>query len=400
MRICLFSMMLPVHYIGGMEMHAWELAKGLKKHGNDVTIITGRHPDNIEFEEKEGIKIYYVGKEKANSNYPLSYWNQSPIKFVELNDIKKFDIVHSESAAAWGFIRKNLGRKYSIPVVATMHGTTLGEIKSVLNKPKSFKSILIVAFHIFSYITIGLKFVRSLDAVIAVSTMVRDETIKGFFVKKEKIFVVWNGIDTEKYMPCNKLDAIKERYGIKNEKIILALGRLEQEKGTQFAIHALPRIIKEIQDVKLVIVGSGKYLNELKYLAYKLNIERNVIFSGNISDSEILMHYNLADVFITPTIRVEGLPLVIAEAMACGKPVIASNIGGIPDMVEEGVNGFLIPPGDVKALEEKILEILSNKELANKLGANARRTVLERFDINKMMGKTVKVYNEVLHGKR
>lgn len=390
MRICTFAMMLPVHISGGMEYHSWTLLKELAERGNDVVAITGRHPQGIEYEVKNGVKIYYVGFEKANSRYPVSYWKESIKKFEELNKEKRFDIIHSQSVAAWYYITKNLKRKYKIPFIATMHGTSAGEIKSGINQ-KSIRGMAKVLFHILSYSTLGLKFVRSCDAIIAVSDDVAREIKTFFFVKPDKVYTIPNGIDTTLFNPNVDGSEIRKRYNIGEEKLIFAVGRLEKEKGFQYLIDAFSLVLNEIKDVRLIIAGIGKYEDKLRKQIETSDLTKNVMLCGNVENEELPRYYNSCDIFVNPTVRVEGLPLIIPEAMACGKPVIASRIGGIPTVIDDGINGFLFPPGDCKSISENIIRLLKNQELRYKIGKNARIKAESGFSSKRMADDTLMV---------
>jgi len=154
--------------------------------------------------------------------------------------------------------------------------------------------------------------------------------------------------------------------------------------------------LKTNKNVKLVLVGYGPELNNLKNMAKELNISENVVFTGKIPHGDLQFYYNLADVFVFPTLRLEAGPLVIPEAMACEKPVIASRIGGIPTVIENYKDGILIEPGNLIELKDRILEVLSDEELARKLGKNARRKIVSRYSLDRMLEDTIQVYKKVL----
>lgn len=396
MKVCLFSMTLPVHVTGGMEIHAWELAKGLNRCGLGVTIITGRHPDDIEYEERDGVKIYYVGKKKASSTYPLSYWNLSSKKFIELNLIEKFDVVHTESVAAWGFVRQDLKNKYNIPLITTLQGTTLGELKSTLSKRLSPKSILIICLYIFDYFTLALRFMKASDIIIAPSNELENDIEKQYRIPRKKLVMIPNGIDTNKFMPNLNVSNLREKYGLQNKKIIVSIGVMTGQKGQNLLLQVLPELLKENKNVKLVLVGYGPELDNLKNMAKELNISEDVVFTGKIPHEDLQFYYNLSDVFVFPTLRLEAGPLVIPEAMACEKPVIASRIGGIPTVIDNYKDGILIEPGNLKELKDRILEVLTDEELAKKLAKNARRKIVERYSLDRMLEDTIQVYEKVL----
>jgi len=391
MRICVFAKGLPVHIQGGMEQHIGDLVSGLTKRGHEVVIITTKHPEGIKKEEYNNLKIFYA--EGKPLKYTERFYYESAVLFNELNKKKRFDIVHSQSSAGFGFVKYGKAR---LPIVVTLHGTLLNEVKSAINS-KSFKGY-ITAFYLSLRRLIDRSdkiLLNKANKIIAVNNELKRDVIAQYNVPEEKIVVVPNGIDTNKFKPMNIGD-LKERLGLVNSKVILSVGRIEKQKGFHLLLKILPEILREHKESKLVIVGTGSYLQNLKKMAVKLNVRDNVIFTGRVSDKELPKYYNLADVFAFPTLRVEGLPLVILEAMACEKGVVASRIGGIPTVVESEKDGFLTRPNDLKDLKSKILMLLVDEKIAKKIGKSARRKIVEKFSIDRMVEDTVTVYEEVL----
>ena len=135
----------------------------------------------------------------------------------------------------------------------------------------------------------------------------------------------------------------------------------------------------------MMIVGNGPQLEMLKKMAKGLKIRENVIFCGFVSNEEMPLYYNAAEIFINPTVREEGLSIVVVESMACGLPVVSSRIGGTASTIDEGVSGFFVKPKDEKMLIKKSIEILSNKKLAERFGKNARAKALAQFSKEKMV---------------
>jgi len=184
-------------------------------------------------------------------------------------------------------------------------------------------------------------------------------------------------------------------------KEILYVGRLIFWKGVQILIEAFSQILKTQYDCILIIVGDGPIKGDLEELAYNLHISSSVSFSGNISQKDLNYRYSKANVFVLPSInymeQTEGLGVVLLEAMASGVPVIGSNIGGIPDIIKNEINGLLVPPGDPEALASAIMKILNNPELAEKFAQEGLRTVQERFSWDKISDQFIEIYQEVLH---
>ena len=391
MNICMFAKGLPVHVQGGMEMHVEDLINGLVKRGHRVTVITTKHPRGIKREGDKNLKIYYVGDKPLK--YTKTFFKESAELFKALSKQEDFDIAHSQSIAGAGVVRFT---ETKLPIVVTLHGTILNEIKSALNK-SSLKGFIRASYLLLKMLTdkTDRLLLKRADKIIAVSHQLCDDIRQQYRLPEEKLTVIPNGIDINKFKPIHVED-LKKRLALANEKIILFVSKIHRQKGCHLLLEILPDILKEDKNVKLILVGTGPYLQKLKDKAKKMGIKNHVIFAGRVSDEELPKYYNLADIFVFPTLRVESFGLVLAEAMACEKPVIASRIGGIPTVIEDNKDGILIEPGNLKELKEKIVEVLEDKELAKRLGKNARKKVVERFSLDRMVEDTVKVYEEVL----
>jgi len=396
MKICMFAKGLPVHTAGGMEIHTWDLVNGLIKRGHEVTIITTKHPNGVKKEDGENLTIYYIGDRPL---YIKGKFQKQALKlFVELDKREHFDIVHSQSSA--GISYAELDNR--APLIVTRHGFHLGEVKSKLHE-KNIKSFLIAIFMYLSSIRRKKRNKRLLNErvnkSIAVSYQIYEDIRKHENTPEDRMVAIPNGIDVSRFKPM-PVEELRESLNSMDEKIIVSIGAIHKQKGFHLLLKVLPDILKYDNKVRLVIVGTGPYLDRLKMIADKLNISESVVFAGRVSDDDLPGYYNLADVIVNPTMRLEGLPLVIPEAMACEKPVIASAIGGIKDVIENGVSGTLVPPGDVDALKENIIRILSDEQLAHELGKNARKRVVDRFSLDRMVEDTLNVYESVLGGNK
>jgi glycosyltransferase involved in cell wall biosynthesis len=175
---------------------------------------------------------------------------------------------------------------------------------------------------------------------------------------------------------------------------ILFMGRLEKIKGVDILIRSIPFVANSIPDVHLYIAGSGEEEGKLKHLVKKLDIGENVTLLGFVSEDEKWSYYKSTDLCVVPS--VEGpFGIVLLEAMACGKPVIASNVGGIPYIVEDGKTGLLFECGDIEGLTEKVSTLLQNKEMREKMGAEGLEKAKE-FSWDMIAERTVELYKEVI----
>ncbi len=183
--------------------------------------------------------------------------------------------------------------------------------------------------------------------------------------------------------------------------VILFVGRLIDWKGVNILVSSMKKVRDTVRNARLVIVGDGPERKSLADRVKELGLEDSVTFTGQVSDEELKDYYSRASVFVLPSITVnnqtEGLGVVLLEAMASGIPVIGSNTGGIPDIIEDKVNGLLVPPGDPDALAEAIIRIFEDRDLADRFREAGLETVKGRFSWDKISDQFIEVYREVLH---
>jgi len=200
---------------------------------------------------------------------------------------------------------------------------------------------------------------------------------------REDIEIVPMGIDPNFFKRSSEVRDLRKRLGV-GGKAILFIGRLIDWKGTEYLIKALPKILETYPGTKLLLVGSGPQKRRLVTLSRSLGITNTVLFIGEVGQEELPKFYSLATVFVLPSIvndkgETEGLGVVLLEAMACGLPVIGSNVGGIPDIISDGETGLLATPKDPDDLARKIIRLLSDETLRKSLIKNGLNLVRNNF---------------------
>jgi len=228
------------------------------------------------------------------------------------------------------------------------------------------------------------------------STMVAvSEDLKGFLMQRigihpNRIRVVYNGIDLQTYKVNDSNNAIRDELGISpDQPIIGTVGNLFAVKGQSYLLRACKSIANHFPNFVLLVAGAGEELVMLEQQANILGISGNVKFLGFREDVPSLLQ--AMDVFVLPSLS-EGLPLSILEAMAMQKPVVASNVGGIPEVVQDGMTGCLVPPSDPEALADKILQLLHHPQAAVTLGKQGRKRVEVTFGLNQMVYEYQSLY--------
>ena len=191
--------------------------------------------------------------------------------------------------------------------------------------------------------------------------------------------VLPNGVNTELFMPVEPPAELLRKLRLSAaDSVIVSACRLVGWKGIQYAIGAVARLLKEGYDVRYMIIGDGENRRALEALAQDLGVRDNVLFLGNMKNSELPNYYSLAKIAVFPSIGVETFGISIAEAMSCGVPVISTKTGGIPEVVAEGT-GLLVPPGDESALSDAVKALIADSALRETMGRAGRRRIIENF---------------------
>jgi glycosyltransferase involved in cell wall biosynthesis len=178
--------------------------------------------------------------------------------------------------------------------------------------------------------------------------------------------------------------------------VILSVGRLNYQKGFQYLIDAMPSILKQVPNAKLVIVGEGEQLAYLKQLSKLREVGESVVFTGALGQAEIPNAYAACDVFVLPSLF-ESFGISLIEAQAAGKPVIGTRTGGVPEALVEGETGILVEPGSIKELEKAIIQVLSCKGLELEMGEKGEKFVEEHYSIQRTVGNVVNAYEKIIY---
>ena len=234
----------------------------------------------------------------------------------------------------------------------------------------------------------ALRALQGADRVVAVSSYTKNALVK-VGLAPEKVIVINNGVDTTRFLPGLRSQAIVDRFRLSNRRILLTLARLDERKGQDMMIRAIPKILGAVPDLAYLVVGEGSMMERLWALVSELRLESTVLFTGGVSDEDVLAYYRTCDVYAMPnrttaTGDTEGFGLMFLEAGACGKAVIGGKAGGVPDAIRDGETGFLVDGTSVDAIAEACIKLLDDRELRDRFGANG----LEHARENDWSGKT------------
>jgi glycosyltransferase involved in cell wall biosynthesis len=406
MNICLISVVTYRHGInGGMEVHGRLLAKGLAARGHAVTIITSRHPSGLATERSEGVEIHYL-QETGFASQKGNWAAECGSSFRALHERKAFDVLCCQHTVAPPAVMR-FAQHQNIPVVVIIEGLAgwvfLSEVRQAFSHHKGYGQLgrRLLSF-LYYYLSWEVPVARKCDALIAVSDEVARSIPAWCGVRADKVCTVYNGVDVGAFAPDSSMrETMRKQYGISpDDRLIIFLSHVTRQKGLHLLLTCLPDVLAQHGRTKLLVAGEGDYLSEAKGLVDTMGLRSHVIFTGHVPHERSADYLNAADLYVLPTLRQEGLPFSLVEAMACQKPVVASRIGGIPSVVRHEINGLMVQPGDPDSLGQAIVRVLADTELAASLSRKARETVVAGYSLESMVQGTLKVFETVLGKKR
>jgi glycosyltransferase involved in cell wall biosynthesis len=305
----------------------------------------------------------YIFTKSPSGKYSKDWFCESVRACNEILLQHKIDVLISQSSAGIEVFKK----MPDIKKIAISHGTSFGEWQTRFKTVRSVKDLIRLITKDTSMAILGwwedYRLFSLSDKVVCVSELVKDRLGREFSMFKEKLAVIDNGVDLEKFKMQNSKSKVNSDF------ILLYVGRVVKEKGLEVLFTTLSNL-KMLKGLKLLVVGGGKDFERYKNLVKSQDLP--VTFYGEVKNEETIKYYKKADVFILPTLRQEGFPMVLVEAMATGLPIIASRIGGIPSAVTDGENGILVSPNSVAELREAIKLLYENSGLRKLLSDNSR----------------------------
>ena len=378
MKICIVNTFFPP-WRGGAETYTYNLAKNLALLGHDVEILCANDPEPPGKRTIDGVKINRLRSRGRIYGVPIV--PRLPYELAKIDA----DVLHA-----------NFPNPYNASIASLT--SLLRNVPSVLTWHNDLPPVTLTA-SVIAYIhdnVIAPVYLRNFKRIISTSESYA-ETSKTLQRYRKKVVIVPNGVDTERFNPKKDGSQVRARYNLEESKVILfvgALTRWHRYKGVDILIKAFMEIQRQLNDARLLIVGEGDLKRE--YRSLSSHIEHKVIFAGNVDDDELPNYYAASDLLVLPSIdRSEGFGLTLLEANATGKPVVASNVGGIPSVVTDGVNGLLVPPCDEKTLAKTVINLLRDEDRLLEIGRNGRR-IAEGHDWKQIAKKTEELYEEAL----
>jgi len=361
-------------HIGGVESHVLALARELVKKGNEVQVFTSKHADLKEFDTVEGVPVRRVPVSSMIFDTPLTP------KLMAMLRSDKWDIIHAHSPPPLSsYYAARAAARSGVPLVYTHHCDP--EMPSLLGRAVSWV-----------YYRTLLNYTLRHAARIIVYT--ESYAATSYALWKHPTALVPTGLDLARFGPQNDGAAVRRKHGLEGKKVVLFVGRLTAHKGIQTIIEAAALTGPE---VKYVLVGPGEFPASWSRRMRQLKVEDRIILAGKVAEAELPSYYTACDVLVLPSLsRLEAFGLVLVEAMASGKPVVASDLPGVRDVIKVGKTGLLCEPFSARDLAEKITTITSDGKAAAEMGAAGRKLAEERYSWEAIGASIEKVYRDVL----
>jgi glycosyltransferase involved in cell wall biosynthesis len=369
--------------IGGAQENTVSTCIGLRKLGHDVDLVIGPQtgPEGSLYDQAKaaGVPIVVVEEMRRAPNplHDLGACAALRRLFVR----KRYDIVHTHSGKA-GFIGRIAAKLAHVPIIVhTIHGPSFYDYQNPIGN-----WIFRWAEQVAGECTT--QFVSVADAM-------TEQYLAAGIGAPNRYVTIHSGMNIDAFLSARRDDSLRQSHGISTSDLVVGkIARLFRLKGHEFLFEAAPRIVAAVPNVKFLLVGDGIYRERFERLATEMNLRGYFVFTGLVPPSEIPRYVASMDLLVHLSLR-EGLPRALPQALACGKPVVAFDVDGAREVCVDGETGLLVRAGDVNGLANAVIRLLQDKKLANRMGAQGRTLVQERFSEERMVRQLDELYRRL-----
>lgn len=379
MRVLLLNYEFPP--VGGGAGHATaNIASGLARLGVEAEVLTSRIDGEQDGDEVAGVPVHRVnswrvGVHDCGLRGAYTYLAGAALKLKQLHARQRYDLEHYFFSLPTGLLTLVPGIRRPTPYIVSLRGSDVPGYDRFNAKVEHLHKLLK---------PLNRRIWERADRVVALSSALAataNQTAPDL-----DIDVIPNGIDTRRFAP-------PEGRPPERRLRLVTVARLLERKGIHTILEACAK--PTVLPVELSIIGTGPFEPELRQMVDEMGLGDRVRFLGFVPNDELPQHYRRSDIFVLPS-EIESFGLVFAEAMSCGLPIAASNVGGIPETVRDGVDGLLCPPGQPVALRENILRLISNVDTREEISHSQRERVLENYTWDQIAARYADLYRSVL----
>lgn len=390
MKILMLTWEYPPRIVGGIARVVHDLSHRLVKDGHEVIVVTYRDaniPNLADYENDKGVEVYRIENYMITPNNFTDWVMQLNFNLIAkateiINKKGKIDVIHAHDWLVT-YAAKTLKQSYKIPLVATIHATEAGRNSGIHDEVQRYIND-----------TEWLLTYEATDVIVN-SNYMKNELQRLFGLPYDKINVIPNGVNLNLYSGIERDYNFRRMYAMDNEKIILYLGRLVYEKGIQNLISAMPKILERYNDAKLVVAGKGGMIDELRNQVRSMGFQNKVYFTGYLDSESVQKMYKCADVAVFPS-TYEPFGIVALESMLSGTPTVVSDVGGLNEIVEHGIDGMKSYAGNPNSIADSVLALLFDQQLCDNISKNAKNKVKNNYNWNKIAQDTHYVYERAI----
>jgi 1,2-diacylglycerol 3-alpha-glucosyltransferase len=400
MNICIVATKFPI--LGRASDHGflWPIAKGLAQKGHQVTVIASRSPLGKAEVVRDGVCVLYLNEGYPNYSH-MRFEDAVLKKFKELHAEKKFDLVHSIDRSGYK-IGKNKD-KLQVAIAYDVEATQMSQIFSILGMAhETVKSILTtgiaVAYKFIStYFGTDRELLNTADGIFVTSPQQRIFLERYYLYPDFHTYTVPYGIELGDLSPKEESNDLRKKFNIpESANILLTITDMTEPPEVINLLRGFERVAVKKPNCFMVVIGNGPHWKEIEFELYQLALGSRVIMTGALTVEEISDWISTSDVYVNLSSRTTGFEPTMIEAMAQKKVIIGSEMSPIANVVEDGVDGFLIRPVDTEALAHLLVEIFSGMLPIAEIGQKARTKVIDLFDTHKMVNTIEEAYQNIL----
>lgn len=400
LHICLLGRRIQIQSRATDHGFLWPIARGLAKLGHQVSVISGRSPLGKNFIERDGVKAYYLQEDSSplrNKNFNEAAYE----KFLQIHKESKVHLIHSldESALLIGQNRKNLG----VALAYDIEATQMSQIFSILGmSQESLRSLLVTgAAVVYKYLSTYLgrdrRILKTADGIFVTNPEQRIYLERYYLYPDYHIYTVPYGVDIGDLSPKEGSLEIRKKLGLsEHSHVAVTISDMSDIREILPLLQAFEKVAVKLPYSYLILLGNGPYYKQIEYEILNMALGNRVIMPGAVASSDILDYILLSSVFINLSSRTTGIEPTMVEAMAQKKLIIGSEVSPIANVVEEGVDGYLVRPADTESLSALLIDIFTNQIPLTEIGERARKKVIDLFDPQKMIGAVSDAYAKIL----
>ncbi|MBS1971307.1 MAG: glycosyltransferase family 4 protein [Bdellovibrionales bacterium] len=400
LNICLVSNRFQILSRSTDAGFLWPIARGLAKQGHKVTVISTKSPIGKAEINRDGVRTFYL-QESGSNLKNLKFEEAALQKFIELHKSEPFHILHSLDNSGRRIARRK--DEFKVAVAYDAEATQMSQLFSILGMSQETLGSLITTAvavtykFLTTYFGTDRKLLKTADGVFVNNPQQRIILERYYLYPDFHIYTVPYGMELGDLSPKEESVEYRKKWNLSsNAHVVVTISDMTEIRELQNLLRSFEKVAVKKPNAYLIIVGNGPYFKQVEFEMLNLALGNRVILPGALSSRDLIEFILMADVYVDMSSRSTGFEASLIEAMAQKKVIIGSEVSPIANVVEDGVDGFLLRPADIESLASLLIEIFSGTMPAEEIGDKARQKVIDLFDTQKMIRSVLDAYRKIL----